>query len=344
MNRRMTRPAAILAASAASLVMLATPNAVAARPVLPAACHLGVIKTIKAGIDGEAGTVSYDQRSGEIYVAGQGGVEAIDSQTYRSAGYITTGKFPNAIGVNPGTNTVYVANAVSNTLSVINGSTNKVTATIRIPPFPLAVDVDRRNARVYVTGYTGTVAIIDALTNTVTGTIQLGDNLEDAALNQVTGLLYATNDSYPGDPGVIFVVNVRTRRVTDRIYPGGSSRPYAIAVNPSTNTIYVTDNPNPGGWGVFVINGSTSKITTRIPISEFYPGFISLNPRNDLVYVVSGSEEENAVIEIDGRDNEILSTLQLSTTDATFIEANAPSRYVYVTAQTGELVALAGCR
>lgn len=337
MSRRTTSLAAILAASAASVIPLNPASASSA------ACHFGVIKTITAGVHRQAGSVNFNQRSGEIYVAGQGAVEAINSRTYRPSAFIRTGSAPNGIAVNPGTNTVYVANAGSNTLSVINGRTNKVTATIRVVPFPFAVAVDGRNGRIYVAGLTGDISIIKSMTNKVIGTIHLGDNINGAALNQVTGRLYATNDSFPGDPGVIFVVSVRTGRIIARIYPGGKSRPFAIAVNPRTNTVYVTDNPNPGPTGVFVIDGATSQIITKIP-TTFYPGYIALNPRNDLVYVLTGTEEDNAVMEIDGRDNMLVDTLPISTLDATFIAVNAPSRYVYVTGQTGELLVLAGCR
>ncbi len=343
MTRRTTKLATVLATSAAAF----TPFLPLASAT-PAACHLGVVKSIRTGIPANTTAVNYNQVSGEIWVGGQGksgkfGVVGINDKTYKPSAFIPTGRIPNAIGVNPGTNTIYVANDVTNTLSVINGGTNQITATIPVARFPFAVSVDRRNGKVYVTSQNGGISIIDAATNKVVGTIALRDQINDAALNQVTGVLYATGESFPGQPPVIFAVNVNTRKVVARIHPGGQSRPYAVAVNPRTNTVYITNNPNPGGTGVFVINGSTNQITTMIP-TELYPGFISLNPRNDLVYVLTATAENNAVMEIDGRTNKLTNTLQINTLDATFTGVNAPSRYIYVTAQEGELLVLAGCR
>ncbi|HET7012497.1 MAG TPA: YncE family protein [Streptosporangiaceae bacterium] len=356
MSKRIAKLATMLAASAAAftpILSLDTPKATAAENaaenMTPATCHLGVIKSLRTGVPANTIAVNYNQSSGEIYVGGQNksgqwGVEAINGTTYKPTAFIPTGgRFPYGIAVNPGTNTIYVANDDTSTLSVINGSTNKLTATIHVARTAFSVDVDRRDGKVYVTGLAGDISIISSATNKIVGTIHLGRTINHAALNQVTGLLYATGEQSPGHPGVIFVVNVRTRKIIARIKPGGGSRPYAVAVNPRTNTVYVTSNPNPGHWGVIVINGATNQVTTEISTS-LYPGFLSLNPRNNLVYVITGTAENNAIMEIDGRDNELISTLSIDTFDSIFTGVNAPARYIYATSEDGTLLVLAGCR
>lgn len=345
MSRTTIRLATFLAASATSLALLLAftgPGASAARTATSAVCHLGIIKTIKAGFGGQATVVAYDQGSGEIYVAGEGGVEAINGQTYKETALIATGKAPNAIAVNPGTHTIYVANSGSGTVSVINGSTSKVKATVHVGNIPLAVAVDRLNGNVYATGLDGVISVINARTNKVTGTIQLRDDIEAAALSQRSGLLYASNDSFPGVPGTIYVVDVHTRRIVARIRPGGNSRPYVIAVNPIRNDVYVTDSPNPGADGVFVISGR--KIIDRIS-TGLIPGGIAVNPINGVVYVITAAVEGNTLLEIDGRSDLPISTFQFNDFDEIGFETvNAPARLVYVTDQTGELYVLNGCR
>ena len=49
---------------------------------------------------------------------------------------------PNAVAVNPATNTIYVASFDAGTVSVIDGQTNTVTATIRVGTGPDAVAVN----------------------------------------------------------------------------------------------------------------------------------------------------------------------------------------------------------
>jgi YVTN family beta-propeller protein len=344
MGRTMIRLAIALATVTAvtPVLPLTAPNAAAAEraPAAPAACQLRVIKNIKAGIDAQANAVNINPGSGEIYVAGQSGVEAINGQTYQLTRNITTGRNPEGIAVNPGTGTVYVA-SVGGTVSVINGSTNKVTATIHLGSAPLAVDVDQSNGRIYVIGAEGDIWIIKSSTNQVVGTIHLGDLVDDAALDPVTGLLYVTNDAYPGDPGTIFVVSVRTRQVVDRIYPGGDSHPDLLAVNPQTNTIYVTDAPTSGAGAVLVIKGSTNKITSRLtPVS----GLIAVNPVADVFYVDSSDAGGTVVTALDGHDNEVLSTLQVSEPFFNSDAINPATGNLYLTVRTGRLVVLAGCQ
>ena len=341
MGRTMTRLAIAVATVTAfsPFLPLAAPNAAAVEraPAVPAACQLRVVKNIKAGIGAQANSVNVNPSNGEIYVAGQTGVEAINGQTYQLSKNITTDRFPQGIAVNPGTSTVYVASD-RGTVSVINGSTNKITATIHLGSFPFAVDVDRRNGRIYVTGYDGDIWIIKSSTNRVVGTVHLGDLVDDAALNPVTGLLYVTNDAYGGDPGTIFVVSVRTRQVVDQIYPGGDSHPDLLAVNPQTNTIYVTDDA--GNGSLLVIDGATSQIAGRLGPA----GVVAVNPEDDVVYLSDDVLAGTVITAIDASDNEVLATRQISEPFFNSVALNPATGYLYLTVRTGRLVVLAGCQ
>src|SRR6266700_3710580 len=55
---------------------------------------------------------------------------------------VTVGTAPLGVAANPSTNTIYVANAASNTVSVINGRANEVTATIPVGAAPHGVAAD----------------------------------------------------------------------------------------------------------------------------------------------------------------------------------------------------------
>jgi len=69
---------------------------------------------------------------------------------------------------NPRNNTVYVTNSQAGTVSVINGATNTVEATIPVGSDPTAVAADPRTNLIYVTNSdSGTVSVINGTTNTV---------------------------------------------------------------------------------------------------------------------------------------------------------------------------------
>src|SRR3990167_862997 len=63
------------------------------------------------------------------------------------------GRYPKAIGVNPGTNLIYVANEGSNNVSVIDGAANKVIETIQVGMYPKAAGVNPETNLIYVANY-----------------------------------------------------------------------------------------------------------------------------------------------------------------------------------------------
>ena len=65
------------------------------------------------------------------------------------------------VAIDPGTRTVYVANRIDGTVSVIDGSTRAVTATVPVGTWPAGVAVDPGTHTVYVTGFMdSTVSVI----------------------------------------------------------------------------------------------------------------------------------------------------------------------------------------
>jgi YVTN family beta-propeller protein len=82
----------------------------------------------------------------------------------------------NVLGVaaNPATNRIYVANPLSNNISVIDGATNAVTATATVGSYPYAVTVNPTTNRIYVTNRDdNTVSVIEDLPPAVGGIAEL---------------------------------------------------------------------------------------------------------------------------------------------------------------------------
>ena len=67
-----------------------------------------------------------------LAAAGVTAVPAAAATTYAVTATIGLGTNPTSVGVDPSTHRVYVANILSNNVSVIDGTTNTVTATISV--------------------------------------------------------------------------------------------------------------------------------------------------------------------------------------------------------------------
>src|ERR687890_169316 len=105
-----------------------------------------------------------------------------NAQKYSVIATIPVGGSPFGVAINQFYDLVYVANAGSNTVSVIDPATNKGVAT------------NPTNGLVYVSiSNRNTVSVIDPATNKVVATIPVGEAPFGVAINPTNGLIYVAN-------------------------------------------------------------------------------------------------------------------------------------------------------
>ncbi|MFL6429284.1 MAG: YncE family protein, partial [Acidobacteriaceae bacterium] len=97
-----------------------------------------------------------DQHADRVLVMGPAG--------QRSS--IAVGRQPNAIAIDPALNRIYVVNAGSGNVSVIDGASDHVIATVATDKRPYAIGIDTTLHRAYVTNtFSDKVTVIDGTTN-----------------------------------------------------------------------------------------------------------------------------------------------------------------------------------
>jgi YVTN family beta-propeller protein len=91
-------------------------------------------------------------------------------------------------------NTIYVANASSDTVSVINGATNTVTTTVPVGSGPIGVGVNPSTNTIYVANSgSNNVSVVDGATNALTATIPVGTSPFGVGVNPSTDTIYVAN-------------------------------------------------------------------------------------------------------------------------------------------------------
>ena len=209
--------------------------------------------------------------------------------------------------VNPVTNKVYVANYLSNNITILDGATNTMTTigdsnTVQ----PLSIALNSATNKIYVV--TGDhVTVIDGATNAM---ITVKDpnavNANAVAVNEATNKVYVANagdyGSFNTSHGNITVIDGSdnsTTTVTDpnALVPGtlgciigGSGCQFQpIAVDSATNKIYVANSGSLNGttYNVTVIDGATNSTTTISDPNAYRPSWVAVNSTTNKIYVVN---------------------------------------------------------
>jgi YVTN family beta-propeller protein len=252
--------------------------------------------------------VAVDVANSTVYVANfrDNTVSVIDAATCnvtrltgcaRPAATVHVGSAPTGVAIDQATDTVYVANSVDSSVSVIDAATcnaeqtsgcANTPPTVKVGRSPRGIDVDQATDTIYVTNLgvneTGdTVSVIDGDTCNsydhagcaqTPPTVTVGVAPFDLAVDQVTDTVYVANTGQLGGAGPIVgdtvsVIDGATCNDTQHLGCGKALAtitvgpfPFGVAIDQASNTIYVADNN--GGTGpasLSVIKGATCDAT-----------------------------------------------------------------------------------
>jgi YVTN family beta-propeller protein len=257
----------------------------------------------------------------------------------------------------------YVANAASDSVSVIDTVTNAVAATIPVGAGPMGIAISGDKA--YVANYgSASVSVINTVSNTVSAAIPVGNYPVSIAISGKQA--YVTNNGYgPASDRTVSVINTDTGMVTATIPVG--DHPWGVACTASgayvtnnyedtvsvirtdTNTVSktITVGAYPlgvaisGGY-VYVANYHSSSLSVISTLTDTVTATIALGAtpyciatRGEEIYVTT--ETGKSVLVVDTGTNTVSDTIMLGV-DATFIAISGDK--AYVTSYSGNSVSV----
>ena len=212
------------------------------------------------------------------------------------------------VATNPNTHMTYVANGNSYQIQVIDDTANAVVATVTTASVPSGGS----NGGCY----TYTVAV-NPITNMIyanNGACVYSNHIVPSWIPQTVSVINGTDNS------VVAVVQVAaTAQQTEP--------PKPIAVNPTTNKIYVLGSPNQGyNDFVSVINGTSNQVITNIPMPDYTSSDIAINSQTNTIYVLDGS----VIHVIDGKTDSIVNNFSWGKSSNEGIGVNTATNRIYV--------------
>ena len=152
---------------------------------------------------------------------------------------ISVGDSPQGMAIKPDGSRVYVANNGSNSVSVINTSTDTIEKTIAVGGAPVKILMSPDGSRAYVANYSGSsVSVINTSINNsanmIATTIPVGSNPIDIAISPDGSKLYVANST----GNSVSIINTSTNGV---ITLSVGTYPTALAVSPDGTKVYVAN-------------------------------------------------------------------------------------------------------
>jgi len=222
------------------------------------------------------------------------------------------------VDVDPDRNLVYATGC--GTVSVIDGGTNTVVATVPVVFGSAAVAVNPATNRIYLVGAnSNSVWVMDPATQSLVAEVPVGLSPAAVAVNPTTNLIYVVDR----DSDTVSVIDGASNTVAATVPVG--QWPMGVAVNPTTNLIYVANSRSDD---VSVIDGGTDTVVATVPVG-LSPLRVAVNPATGRVYLSNA----HSVLVIDGATNLVLHTLHSTPGGwVSGVAVNPITGLIYVTA------------
>lgn len=226
------------------------------------------------------------------------------------------------------TDRLYIPNFDSNTVSIVDGTTNTVTGTTGVTLQPYGVGASPDGRYVYITSLgIDRVTVIDTSTGLMIKEINVGDAPFGVSVNPAGTYAYVVNS----ESDSLSVISTSSLSVVGTIAVGDG--PHGIAITPDGSKLYVT---NYYAATVSVVSTSTGTVTRTISVG-YGPHGISVNPAGSHVYVANVFSDSVSVIST--ASDSVVSTI--TTGKNPFFPAPDPAgQYLYVSNYGGASVSV----
>jgi DNA-binding beta-propeller fold protein YncE len=216
-------------------------------------------------------------------------VVAVNGSSNHVIGGVNLGAYIDGLAVNTDTNTVYASSADTDTLYVINGATNSLTKSIRLNGSAMGVAVDSKTNMVYVPVCTTNFAcspafvyVINGRTNSIVSSIPIGLPFA-IAVNQVTNMIYVTTSQ-----NLLVSINGTTGSVSNTRLSAYALECRGLAVNSSTDEVYVACGNGQGLPSFFIVDGTNDNILNSFA-DNGSPMGVAFDPSNQMIYLANSN-------------------------------------------------------
>ncbi len=269
--------------------------------------------------------IAVDEGAQEAYVATRGGVAVLDrGQLDRTLGLATGDYRGIAVGAR-----LFVANATTNQLLIVNSATGSLVGTVAIGKGARGAAIHSGTNRVYVAG-SADQSLTVVRDNKLQRVITSVGGPRGVAVHSVSNRVYVANSTSDN----VSVIDGASRALVGLPIAVGSS-PWGVAVNEVLNRLYVA---NSGAGTVTVINTATNAVVGTVPVGDA-PRDVAANPITSRVYVANYGD--NTVSVMEGATNVVVATVAVGA-NPTAVAIDTIANLIYVAHENDDVHVIDG--
>jgi len=236
---------------------------------------------------------------------------------------------PQGIAVDSESNKIYVSNVGDNTITVIDGETQKPITKITVSNSPQTIGFQSVTKKLYgVSPVDNTVIVVDTTKEAYpVKTIHTEKQPRSLNFNTVTNRVYVSNAT----DSSITVIDGASDEVVSTISLSAGMFPLVLSVNSELNKVYSAAY---GGDSIFVINAETNTMEKQIIVGQ-NPIWVRYVP--ELKRVLVTVEGEKKIVIINPENNEIVQTINTETAGKPYrIFFDPRTDYIYINFRNSE--------
>jgi YVTN family beta-propeller protein len=199
---------------------------------------------------------------------------------------------------------IYVANGLSNSVSVLRALDGALVATIPVGSNPTNLAINPSRNEVYVSNFNASeVTVIDAARNTTVARIPVGAKPYGVVFSADGTRAFVSS----GGSRTISVIDTTTRAVTREIPGLGNVR--GLALSPDGRQLFAVNEDEIAS--IAVADTATCRVVATLPLGGSYPVGLVLTPDGKRAYVTVGQNGGPFVAVVDTRRNAVTGVISV---------------------------------
>ena len=194
--------------------------------------------------------------------------------------------------------------------ATVTGTKLQVRGSLPTASSPNDIEIDQMTNTVYVVAAGDYSTLKGGMLQRINGTsglpeqgIQLSGIADFAALDPISGIIYATVGAYPMS---IVAINTSTGIVLKSLNIGNHGEQVDLTIDPTLGRLYAAVYPS----SVLMIDAKTLEVIQNVTTGD-YPGYITVNQMTHRVYVVGMNHSREVLLTLDGLSGKLISNLTL---------------------------------